>query len=104
MVQRREGESAVAAKNGGDAVDVGRGGVRVPEELGVVVGVDIDEAGGYDEAVSVEGLGRLFIDGAAERDDPTIADTDIALDARGSGAVDDGAAADEVVEHAGCLS
>ena len=52
-VERGEGESAVAAGDGGDAVVHGGRGVRVPEELGVVVGVRIDEAGGEDESGGV---------------------------------------------------
>ena len=43
-----DGEAAVAGHDRGDAVEARRGERRVPEHLGVVVGVDVDEAGGDD--------------------------------------------------------
>ncbi len=52
---RRDGKAAVARHDGGDAVVAGRGDGRVPEDLGVVVGVDVDEAGGDDVVTGVEG-------------------------------------------------
>ena len=42
--QRRQGEAAVARDDGGDPVDVRRRAVRIPKQLGVVVGVGVDEA------------------------------------------------------------
>ena len=55
---RRDGEAAVAGGDRRDAVQ--RGGVaeRVPRELRVVVGVDVDDAGRDDEAVGVDDLVR----------------------------------------------
>ena len=53
-VDRGQGEPAVAADHRRHAVHVGRGGGRVPEELGVVVGVRVDDAGGHHEPGGVE--------------------------------------------------
>ena len=50
----RQGEAAVAAEHGGHAVQRRRAGVGVPEELGVVVGVQVDEAGGDQHAGGVD--------------------------------------------------
>ena len=50
--ERGEGEPAVAADDRGDAVHVRRRGQRVPEQLGVVVGVGVDEAGGDHQPVA----------------------------------------------------
>ena len=41
----RDGEAAVARHHGGDTVEARRGETRVPEHLGVVVGVDVNEPG-----------------------------------------------------------
>ena len=49
-VQRGEAEAAVAADHGRDAVHVRRRRERIPEQLGVVVGVEVDEARADDEA------------------------------------------------------
>ena len=65
---RGDGEPAVAGDDGGDAVEARRGERRVPEHLGVVVGVDVDEAGGHDAAVGVDG--RVAIEVGADLDDP----------------------------------
>lgn len=104
-VERGEGEPAVAARDGGDAVVHGGGGVGVPEELGVVVGVRIDEAGGEDEPVGVLAGDGLFGDGPrlGDDDDPAAPDTDVGGVRGPAGAVHDGRAADEVVEHDGSL-
>ncbi len=79
-VQRGQGEAAVAADDRGDAVDVRRRGQRVPEELGVVVGVGVDEAGAHDEAGGVERLPSRLLDpaGCGDRHDAPVADADVA--------------------------
>ena len=51
---RCEAEAAVADDHRGDAVPAGERQIRVPEELRVVVGVEIDEAGGDDHAARVD--------------------------------------------------
>ena len=91
VAERREGEAAVAADDGGDAVHARRARGGVPHELGVVVGVRVDEAGGDDVAGGVDLVRRCLVD-RADRDDPSVADPDVG-DAPGrTGAVDDGAA------------
>ena len=54
---RRDREAAVAHHHAGDAVPARRREVAVPEDLRVVVGVDVDEAGREHEAVEVDHLG-----------------------------------------------
>ena len=49
-----DGQAAVAGDDGGHAVEGGRGQVGVPEDLGVVVGVDVDETGADDLPGGVE--------------------------------------------------
>ena len=50
----REGESAVPGEQRGDAVPRRRRRGRIPVELRVVVGVDVDEAGRHEQAVGVD--------------------------------------------------
>ena len=83
-MERREGEAAVAGHEGGHAVDVGRRGERVPEELGVVVGVRVDEAGAHDEAARIELVARGVGDAVGgvvaegDGDDPSVLHADVA--------------------------
>ena len=49
-LDRGEAEAAVAQHHRGDAVPAGDRAVRVPADLGVVVGVQVDEAGRDDQA------------------------------------------------------
>ena len=99
--ERREGEAAVAVGDRGDAVHGGRRRLRVPEQLRVVVGVGVDEAGGDDEAVGVDRLGGGLGDaaGVADGDDPSVPGSHVGPAAGGPGAVDERAALDQVVEH-----
>ena len=97
-LDRREREAAVAADDRGDAVQRRRGGGRIPEHLGVVVRVDVDEARRDDEAVGVDGARRGLVD-LADRDDAPVAYADVSTAACRSGAVDDAATADEQVQH-----
>jgi hypothetical protein len=97
-LDRRQREAAVAADHGGHPMDVGRRSGRVPEELGVVVGVRIDDPGRDHETVGVEfGTARLldFPDGG---DAPAL-NADIGLAGRAPGAIDDRAGPDHIVEH-----
>ena len=54
----RHREAAVPGQHGGDPVIAGRGGVGLEGELGVVVGVGVDDPGGHMETVGVDHLGR----------------------------------------------
>ena len=59
---RRESDAAVAGDDGGDAVAAGRLEQRVPADLAVVVGVDVDEARRDDLAGGVDRLGGLALE------------------------------------------
>jgi len=67
--------------------------------LGVEVCVGVDEAGGYPTTVCIQLVGALGID-LTDADDSAVSDSDIAAPRRGSGSIDNEAAAnDEVVDH-----
>ncbi len=57
-----QGEAAVPADHRGHPVEIGRGGGGVPEQLGVVVGVGVDDAGGHHQALGIEFGGALLVD------------------------------------------
>ena len=57
-VHRRHREAAVAGDHRGDAVARRRRQLWIPQELGVVVGVDVDEPGRHDEPGGVDGARR----------------------------------------------
>ena len=74
---RREAEAAVAERHRGDAVPARDRAPRVPLDLRVVVGVQVDEAGRDDQAVRVEhALGARLVD-APDLRDPAAADADV---------------------------
>ena len=75
----------------------GEGAVRVPEHLRVVVGVEVDEAGGDVEAVRVEDLARVARRDAANFGDDPVLDGDVRAIPRHAGSVEDGAAANEPI-------
>ena len=56
-LDRCEAESAVADRHRRDAVPTGQRAVRIPEDLGVVVGVEIDETGSDVHPRGVDHLG-----------------------------------------------
>ena len=63
---RREPDAAVAHRDAGDAVQRRRRDERVPGDLAVEVGVDVDEARGDEQAVGVD----LAVAGARRRRRP----------------------------------
>ncbi len=77
----------------------------VPADLAVVVSVDIDETGSDDHACRLDRLGRgpfqRSVTGAAPAHfhDHAAGDADVADEALGAGAVDDGAAENLQIEH-----
>ena len=95
--QRRQREPAIAAQHRRHAVQRGRARIGVPEELGVVVGVQVNEAGGHEHAAGVDHAG-LAAHGAAgvgpDRDDPLALDHHVGAGRRRAGAVDHAPAAD----------
>ena len=73
----------------------------VPRDLAVVVGVDVDEAGGDDEAGGVDRLGRLALDATlpAHLDDDAVLHRHVAHEAVAPRAVHDGPVPDHQVVH-----
>ena len=71
----REPDAAVAHHHGGDAVPGARRHPRVPRDLGVVVGVDVDPARGDEPAVGIDdpmGGRRGGLAGRHDLDDPAV--------------------------------
>ena len=95
---RREAEATVPNDDRRDAVPAGDRAPGVPLDLGVVVGVEVDEAGGDDQASGVQlMLGRRAAE-ATDASDVAVLDRDVCLVARNLGPVDDGSTTDEDVE------
>ena len=78
---RRQGETAVAHHDAGDAVVARARTERVPENLGIHVRVAVHEAGRHDVAFRVE-LPRRALPDASDADDATVLDGDIAPEPR----------------------
>jgi hypothetical protein len=98
----RDGEAAVADDDGGHPERGGRRRERIPGELGVVVRVDVDDAGRQHEAAGVDatrGGAGILADG---RDAPVL-DGDGARPRGAAEAVDDGRVVDHEVMHDGVL-
>ncbi len=92
-----EGEPAVAAEHCGDAMESRRRGCRVPAELRVVVGVQVDEPRRHDETSGIDlGGARLELVGGH---DATVADGDVANRTVSAGAIDHEAALDQEGGH-----
>ena len=95
---RGEADPAAAHDRGGDAVVRGRGHLRVPDRLAVVVGVDVDPAGGDERAVGVDLLAAALVH-AADGDDLVAVDGDVGGAGRRSRPVHDGSAPDHEIMH-----
>ena len=97
-----ETEPAIAQGNGRHAVPPGQCAVGVPEYLGVVVGVKVNETRGHDQALGVQFTVRGAAVKTADLDDSPVFDGDVAHVTGCTGAVDDGPASDDdvVVRHA----
>ena len=79
---RREAEAAVAEHDGRDAVPAGDGAVRVPLNLRVVVGVEINEPGRDDQPVGINHPLRAGADASADAGNAPVLDPQIAPIAR----------------------
>src|SRR5207247_11184915 len=97
----RDRVAAVAGDDRGDAVEAGGGGVGVEGELGIVVGVHVDDARHDDEAVGVDRLARAGE--AADGGDQAERDPDVGGAAGQARAVHHPAALDDGVEHGSSL-
>ncbi len=96
----RDAEAAVPHHHARHAVPGRDREHAIPEDLRVVVGVDVDEARRDDAPAGVEGGGRRALH-VAGRGDASVADAEVALGAGGAGAVDERAAANEQIEGFG---
>ena len=77
LAHRGEADAAIAEQDGGDAMPGGRREHRVPGRLAIVMGVDIDPAGGDKLAVGLDvPLGRPGL--AADLREPVAIDRDVA--------------------------
>ena len=91
---RRESESALANGQGGDSEPSGQGGVWVPVELGIIVGVQVYGARGDDAAAGVQLLGSPAVDASADHGHAAILDSNVGTNAGHSRPVDNGTPAD----------
>jgi hypothetical protein len=94
----RETDAAIAHQDSGDAMPERRRQLRIPGDLAVIVGMDVDPAGRDQQAV---GMDRLACRG---RDPPDLGDAavlngDIGDERSSAAAVDDSAAPDDPVVH-----
>ena len=96
---RGQGETAVATHRGGDAVQRRGAQGRIPEQLRVVVGVQVDEARRHHQAVSLNGHVRLVVH-RADLDDAPIDNAHVPLRAGSAAAVDHVTAVNQKIEHA----
>ena len=101
--QRGEADAAVAHDDRGRAVPRRRRHLGVPGDLAVVVGVDVDPAGGDEIAAGVDLVAAVVGDPTVDgRPTAVIRPSSMAMspcEAVGAGAVDDEAVADDDVVH-----
>ena len=96
--QRRNRESAVAAQDGGHSVEHRRACGGVPQQLGVVVGVHIDEAGADHGTAEFDSLLSGFV-GSTDHGDAPVTDRHICLERLLPGAVHNGGVSKDQIEH-----
>ena len=96
---RRESHAAIAHDDRRDPVPRRRGEQRIPADLTVVMGVDVDEPGGDDEPVGVDRAPGGGSRKVTDLGDDAVVDRHVGS-ARGiSGAIHQGAGADDEVVH-----
>ena len=95
---RREADAAVAHRRRGDSVDGGWGEQGVPGHLAIVVGVNVDEAGGDMGAVCVDDAPGRAGD-LADLNDQAVLNGHVGASGRRACAVDHDAIADDCVQH-----
>ena len=99
LAARRQGEAAIAHHCGGDTVVAGTTAERIPERLGVHVGVTVDEARRDDHTLGVYGPASGFGDAPDARDAPA-GNADIGAVAREPRTVDHHTVRDhDIVRH-----
>jgi hypothetical protein len=97
---RRDREAAVADHRRRHAEGRRRRKRRVPGDLGVEVGVAVDDAGHQREAGGVDRSRRIDGQALCHGDDPAAVDRDVASERRTAAAVDDERVAKDEVDHA----
>ena len=91
---RREGHAAIAEQRRGDAVPAHRRAVRIPADLRIEMGVDVDEARRDGQPVGVD-LAPALLRHLADRRDLAVAHRDVAREGSIARSVDDATAADD---------
>lgn len=88
---RRDPEPAVPRDDGRDPVPAGGGQIRVPEHLGVEVGMDINKPGGKDQPVEIHHRRSTHarLAGLPYRDDPAPVESDVRHPTQRTGAIHD---------------
>ena len=97
---RGEADATIAHDGCGDAVPGGGSHPAVPSGLGVVMGMDVDEAGGHQLALRVD-LFRATRRYLADFDNFATSDGDVGFVRCGAGAVDNGAIANDDADFFG---
>jgi hypothetical protein len=95
---RRQGQGAIACHDGRHAVFKGRRGEAIPAQLGVEVGVNIDEARRDNLACRVNNPCRPEIDSGRVAD-ATVPNANVAHSRCGACAVNDRATSDQCIAH-----
>jgi hypothetical protein len=98
----RQREAAVSTEDCGDAVLYGRARGRIPEQLSVVVGVQVDEARCERLSGRINGFRGLLVD-ITDGNDPPVAHADVAMSGGCACAVDDLGISDEYIQHCSLL-
>ena len=98
LLDRREADAAVAGDGRGDAMREAGIDRIVPNELSVIMGVQVDKAGRYECALCIDLLGGSARN-LADLDDRAVPDRDVGGVAGIAGAVGDLAAPDDRIEH-----
>ena len=90
--------AAIAANRGGHAMREAGVEPVVPQKLAVIMGVDVDKAGGDNRASGVDHFARIARNGA-DLDDQAVLDRDVRRIASCTRAIDNRAAADNQIKH-----
>ena len=98
-LHRGEPHAAVAHDDGRDPVPARRGEHRIPGDLAVEVGVDVDEAGSDDHPAGVDRLPGAGVLEVTDLGDPVTVDRHIGSPRLRSGAVDERSPTDHQVMH-----
>jgi hypothetical protein len=82
-------KAAIANRDRRHAMPAANGAVRIPVQLGVIVGVKIDESWGHDEPAGIDHFRGVAAGQPADFGDLAVLDADVALVARDSRPIND---------------